>query len=161
MMHGGKGDFYWGGDLSYEPVTPDLYLADGDRVEIGGVRLTAHLTPGHTKGCTSWSMRVSDKDKDYAVLFLCGLTVSPHKLTNNALYPDIIKDVRDSFAKLRSMNADVLLASHAFWFDLESKANRQKEGASNPFIDPGELQRHLTEMEQDFEQALQAQERQR
>ena len=161
MMHGGKGDFYWADELSYEPVTPDRFVADGDRVELGGLSLTAHLTPGHTKGCTSWSMRANKNGKNYDVLFLCGLTVSPYKLTNNEQYKNIVEDVRQSFIKLRSMHADVLLAAHGFWFDLEGKAGRQREGAQNPFIDPDELGRHLAEMEKDFEQALQAQEHQR
>lgn len=95
------------------------------------------------------------------MLFLCGLTVSPYKLTNNEQYPNIVEDARNSVMKLRSMHADVLLASHGFWFDLEGKAARQKEGESNPFVDPEELGKHLTEMEKDLEQALQAQERQR
>ena len=161
MMQGGKGDFFWGDGMPYEPVKPDRYVADGDRVELGGVSLTAHLTPGHTKGCTTWTMRVNENGKKYDVLFLCGLTVSLYKLTNNPQYPNIVADARSSLHKLRSMHADVLLASHGFWFDLEGKAARQKKGAPNPFIDPGELGRHLTEMEQDLEKALQAQERPR
>jgi metallo-beta-lactamase class B len=161
MMHGGKGDFFWGDDAAYEPVKPDRIISDGERVELGGAHLTAHLTPGHTKGCTSWSMQVDENGTKYDVLFLCGLTVSPFKLTNNEQYPNIVEDVRNTLMRLRSMHADVLLAAHGFWFDLEGKAARQKEGSPNPFIDPGELGRHLTEMEKDFEQALQAQERQR
>ena len=167
MMQGGKGDyantgaFANGEDIGYEPITPDRIIADGERVELGGVGLTAHLTPGHTKGCTSWSMRAAENGQEYDVLFLCGLTVSPYKLTNNEKYPNMVDDVRNSFIKLRGIHADVLLAAHGFWFDFEGKAARQKEGAPNPFIDPGELGRHLTEMEKDFEQALQAQERQR
>jgi metallo-beta-lactamase class B len=161
MRRGGKGDFHWGDDLAYEPVTPDRYVGDGDRVKLGGVTLTAHLTPGHTMGCTSWSMQAAENGKNYDVLFLCGLTVSPYKLTSNDHYLNIVEDVRNSLAKLRGMHADVLLASHGFWFDLQGKAARQKEGKPNPFIDPRELERHLTEMEEDFEQALQAQERQR
>jgi metallo-beta-lactamase class B len=161
MMRGGTGDFYWGDELSYEPVTPDRFVVDGDRVELGGISLTAHLTPGHTQGCTSWSMQVKENGNDYNVLDLCGLTVSPYKLTNNEQYPNIVQDVRDTLMKLRGIHADVLLASHGFWFDLKGKAARQTEGGPNPFIDPGELGRHLTEMEKDFEQALQAQERQR
>jgi metallo-beta-lactamase class B len=161
MKHGGKEDFFWGDDLAYEPVVPDRDVADGDRVELGGVSLTGHLTPGHTKGCTSWSMRTNENGRDYDVLFLCGLTVSPYKLTNNEQYPNIVEDARNSVMKLRSMHADVLLAPHGFWFDLEGKAARQKEGESNPFVDPEELGQHLTEMEKDLEQALQAQERQR
>lgn len=159
MARGGKGDFYWGDDLAYEPVKPDRTVSDDESVELGGVSLTAHLTPGHTKGCTSWLMRVNEHAKDYDVLFLCGLTASPYKLTNNDKYPDIVEDERNTFRKLRGMHADVLVASHAFYFDLAGKAARQKPGAPNPFIDPGELGRHVTEMEKDFEEALQAQQR--
>ena len=161
MMRGGKGDFYRGDELAYEPVKPDRIISDGERVELGGVTLTAHLTPGHTKGCTSWSMRVNEDGKDYDVLFLCGLTVSLYKLTNNDKYPNIVQDARDTLRRLRGMHADVLLASHGFYFDLEGKAARQNAGAPNPFVDPGELGRHIAEMEKDFEEALQAQERQR
>jgi metallo-beta-lactamase class B len=161
MERGGKGDFFWGDDLAYEPVKPDRIVEDGERVELGGVSLTAHLTPGHTKGCTSWSMRTNDGGKDYDVLFVCGLTASLYKLTNNGAYPEIVRDERATFAKLRGMHADVMLASHGFYFDLAGKAARQKAGALNPFVDPSELARHVDEMEKDFEQALQAQERQR
>ena len=106
-------------------------------------------------------MRVNDNGKSYDVLFLCGLTVSPYKLTNNERYPNIVDDVRNTFARLRGMHADVLLATHGFYFDLEGKVAREREGDTNPFVDPRELSRHLTEMKTDFEQALQAQERQR
>ena len=161
MMRGGKGDFYWGDDLAYEPVKPDRIISDDERVELGGMSLTAHLTPGHTKGCMSWSMRVNEDGKDYNVLFLCGLTASLYKLTNNDKYPNIVEDVRSTLRRLRGMHADVLLASHGFYFDLEGKAARRKAGAPNPFVDPDELGRHVAEMEKDFEEALQAQERQR
>jgi len=161
MTRGGKGDFVHGDDLAYEPVKPDRIIADGERVELGGVSLTAHFTPGHTKGCTSWSMQAEENGQKYDVLFLCGLTVSPFKLTNNDKYPNIVDDFRTTFAKLHTMHADVFLAAHGFWFDLEGKAARQKPGVRNPFVDAGELGRHLTEMEKDFEQALQSQERPR
>jgi metallo-beta-lactamase class B len=167
MMHGDKDDYANNGvfdnghKLGYEPIKPDRFIADGENIELGGVTLTAHLTPGHTKGCTSWSMRANEDGKNYDVLFLCGLTVSPFKLTNNDHYADIVQDAQNSIMKLRSMHVDVLLAAHAFWFNLEGKAARQKQGAPNPFVDPDELGRHLTEMENDLNQALQAQEHQR
>ena len=167
MRQGGKHDyantgaFANGPDSGYEPVVPDRTIGDGEHVELGGVTLTAHLTPGHTKGCTSWSMHVNENGQGYDVLILCGLTVSPYKLTKNDQYPNIAQDARNSIMKLRAMHADVLLAAHGFWFGLEGKAARQAAGGPNPFIDPSELGRHLTEMEQDLEQALQAQERQR
>lgn len=106
-------------------------------------------------------MRVNEAGKELDVLFLCGLTVSPYKLTNNERYPNIVDDVRKTSTRLRGMHADVMLAPHGFYFDLEGKAARQAEGSANPFIDAGELGRHLAEREKDFEQALQSQERQR
>ena len=161
MTRGGKEDFYWGNDLAYEPVKPDRTISDGESVELGGVRLTALLTPGHTQGCTSWSMQVHEDGKDYGVLFVCGLTASLYKLTNNDKYPDIVGDMRDTLRRLHRLHPDILLAPHGFYFDLEAKAARQKAGAPNPFIDPGELARHVADMEKDFEQAVQAQEKQR
>jgi len=161
MMRGGKADFFWGDDLAYEPVKPDRVISDGERIELGGVNLTAHLTPGHTKGCTSWSMQVNEDGRRYDVLFVCGLTASGYKLTNNDKYPNIVEDVRDTLRRVRAMHADVLLAPHGFYFDLEGKAARQKAGTPNPFVDPGELGRHVAEIEKDFAEALQAQERQR
>jgi metallo-beta-lactamase class B len=162
MAQGGKGDFYWGDDLAYEPVKPDRIISDGEKIQLGSTTLTAHLTPGHTKGCTSWSMRTTENEKEYEVLFLCGLTVSPYKLTNNDRYPNIVDDVHETLARLRRMHADVMLASHGFYFDLAGKAERRRQqGSANPFVDPAELGRHLKEMQKDFEQALQEQERQR
>ena len=70
-------------------------------------------------------------------------------------------DVRNTLRRLRGVHADVMLATHGFYFDLEGKVARQNTGVPNPFVDPGELGRHLTEMEKDFEDALQAQERKR
>jgi metallo-beta-lactamase class B len=110
MARDGTGDFYWGDDLGYEPVKPDRTVSDGESVELGGVTLTAHLMPGHTRGCTSWSMHVNEVGKDYDVLFLCGLTASLYKLTNNDKYPNIVEDERNTFRKVRGMHADVLLA---------------------------------------------------
>jgi metallo-beta-lactamase class B len=89
------------------------------------------------------------------------LTTSLYKLTNNDKYPNIVDDESNTLQKLRGMRADVMLASHGFYFHLADKAARQKPGAPNPFVDPAELGRHVAEMEKDFQGALQAQERQR
>jgi metallo-beta-lactamase class B len=161
MMRGGRDDFFWGDDATYEPVKPDRIISEGDHVDLGGTTLTAHLTAGHTRGCTTWSMRVKEAGKDYDVLFLCALTASIYKLTNNERYPNLVQDARKTLERLRGMHADVMLAPHGFYFDLAGKAARQKPGAPNPFIDPRELQRHTSEIQKDLDDALQAQERQR
>jgi metallo-beta-lactamase class B len=165
MERGGKGDFAYGDDYPYEPVVPDQRIRDGEPVKLGDLTLTATLTPGHTRGCTTWWTRVEEGGRTYDVVFLCGLTVSPFKLTNNPVYPAVADDARRSIARLRSMQADVMLGAHGFWFDLTGKAARlvkaRRSRGPNPFVDPGELTRHLDEMSRDLDQALAAQERPR
>lgn len=78
-------------------MKPDRIVADGKHIELGGVNLTAHLTPGHTKGCVSWSATATEDGKDYNVLILCGLTASLYKLTNNEQYPNIVDDARRTY----------------------------------------------------------------
>jgi metallo-beta-lactamase class B len=165
MERGGRGDFAYGDDYPYEPVTPDQHVQDGEQVRLGDLTLTATLTPGHTRGCTTWSARIEEAGRTYDVVFLCGLTVSPFKLTNNPVYPAVVTDVRRSIARVRSLPVDVFVAAHGFWFDLTGKAARlaraRKTGAANPFVDPGELARHLDELERDLAESLEAQERAR
>ncbi|HZJ54758.1 MAG TPA: subclass B3 metallo-beta-lactamase [Myxococcaceae bacterium] len=165
MEQGGKGDFAYGDDYPYEAFTPDRRIRDGEQVQLGDVTLTATLTPGHTRGCTTWSTRIEEGGRTYGALFVCGLTVSPFKLTNNPVYPAVADDARRSIARLRSLRADVMLAAHGFWFDLTGKAARlaraRRRHAPNPFVDPAELGRHLDEMTRDLDQALSAQERPR
>jgi metallo-beta-lactamase class B len=166
MERGGKGDFAYGDDYPYEPIVPDRHVRDGEEIRLGGVTMTATLTPGHTRGCTTWSTRVEEGGPAHDVVFVCGLVVSPFKLTNNPVYPAVAADARRSIARLRSVPADVMLAAHGFWFDLTGKAARlaqaRKRGdGANPFVDPGELTRHLDEVDRDLDEALGAQERER
>jgi len=166
MDRGGLGDFAYGDDYSFDPFTPDQHVRDGEEVRLGDVTLTATLTPGHTRGCTTWSTRVEEGGRTLDVVFVCGLVVSPFKLTNNPVYPAVAADARRSITRLRSLRADVMLAAHGFWFDLTGKAARlahaRKRGdGANPFVDPGELGRHLDEVERDLDASLAAQERER
>jgi metallo-beta-lactamase class B len=162
MKRGGLGDFAYGDDYHFEAFTPDGRVQDGERVQLGDVSLLATLTPGHTRGCTTWSTRIEDGGTARDVVFLCGLVVSPFKLTNNPVYPAVAEDERRSIARVRALKADVFLAAHGFWFDLTGKAKRlARSRVPNPFIDPGALGRHLAEVEKDLDEALAAQERPR
>jgi metallo-beta-lactamase class B len=79
VANGGKGDFQWGDTFTYEPVKADRILKDMDRVELGGITLTARLTPGHTKGCTTWAMKANEEGKDYDVVFVGSVTAPGYK----------------------------------------------------------------------------------
>jgi metallo-beta-lactamase class B len=136
------------------PVKVDHTVKDGEAVKLGGVTLTAHVTPGHTKGCTTWTMSLTDGGTAHKVMFFCSISVAGNPLVGNAAYPQIVSDYRASFARVKAMQADVFLAPHGEQFGLADKLAKMKPGASNPFIDAGEKDRFLTGMKKDFDKAL-------
>jgi metallo-beta-lactamase class B len=128
-------------------------VGDGDTVQLGGVTLTAHLTPGHTRGCTTWTMPAREGGKVWNVLFHCSTTFPGYELLHNADYPNIVADYEHSFAVLRQLPCDVLLAPHGWFFALDEKRARIGQG-SNPFIDPRGCREFLEESERSFHREL-------
>lgn len=143
-------------DVSFAPLKIDRVVHDGDTVSLGGVTLTAHLTPGHTPGCTTWTMPVTENGTKYEVMFAGSTSVAGNPLVGNNAYPQIADDYRRAFAKLGTMKADILLTEHQRLSDEIGKAARAKSGAANPFVDAGALQRSVAESEADFEKQLAA-----
>ncbi|NIR70936.1 hypothetical protein GWN42_31900 [candidate division KSB1 bacterium] len=138
IANGGGNDYHLGDTWTYPPARVDRILKDREQVTLGGVTLTAYLTPGHTKGCTTWHTSVEEDGQRYDVVFV-GSTSVLHgvKLVNNPNYPEIAEDYARTFRTLKSLPCDVFLASHGRFFQMLDKAERLKEGASpNPFIDP-------------------------
>jgi metallo-beta-lactamase class B len=146
---------------SFPAVTPDRIIHDGDAVELGGVKMTAHLTPGHTRGCTSWTMVTQDAGKPYNVVFVGSASVLPnYRLTdrpgNPATYPGIEADYEKTFRVLKSLPCDVFLAAHGQFYSLVQKREAMsKHPAQNPFIDPAGYQAYITRAEAAFQAELQ------
>jgi hypothetical protein len=160
LAAGGKGDFGFGDKFLFEPVKTDRILRDGDEVELGGVKMTAHLTPGHTKGCTSWTMKVREGAKDYNVVFVGSTTVPGYKLVDNANYPAIADDYARTFRLLKSLPCDVFLGPHGSFFSLQEKSKLLAAGKEpNPFIDPDGYKTFLGETETQFKRLLEFQSR--
>lgn len=150
---GGKKDFQYANDSAtlYPPVKVDRILHDGDEVKLGGAVLVAHLTPGHTKGCTTWTMKVADGGKTYNVLILGSPNVNPgYKLVNNAAYPQIAQDYERMWRVLKSLPCDIFLGAHGEYFNMEEKYARMKNGGPNPFIDPDGYKAYVAQKEKDF-----------
>jgi len=161
---GGRKDFAYGNsaDEWYPPAKVDRVLHDGDEVRLGDTVLVAHLTPGHTKGCTTWTMKVTDGGKTYNVVIVGSPNVNPgpgYKLVNNAQYPQIAQDYEKTFRVLKSLPCDVFLGAHGSYFDMKAKLPRMKKGAANPFIDPAGYKAYVAETERAFQIKLAKQER--
>jgi metallo-beta-lactamase class B len=154
---GGKGNFQYGDVLTsrYQPTKVDRVLHDGDEVRLGGTVLVAHLTPGHTKGTTTWTMKIADGGKTYDVVIVGSPNVNDgYKLVNNALYPQIASDYEKMFRVLKSLPCDVFLGAHGNYYGMEEKYARMKEGAANPFLDPDGYKAYVAEREQAFRTEL-------
>lgn len=156
MERGGKGDFTFGDSFTFPPVKVDRVLHDGDVVTLGGTTLTARHTPGHTEGCTTWTMKAKDGGATRTVVFAGSLSVNPPvRLVTNESYPGIRRDYERSFRILRSFDADVFLGAHAGFFRLHDKAARLRAGETpNPFIDPDGLRTWVDGMERQFNERI-------
>ena len=149
---GGKEDFFYGHipAMLYPAAKVDRVLHDGDTVSLGDTVLTAHLTPGHTKGCTTWTMKVHEGGERYDVVIVGSPNVNEgYKLVNNAAYPQITSDYEKTFGVLRSLHCDVFLGAHGNYYDMESKYARMT-GSANSFVDPKGYQEYVNERERVF-----------
>lgn len=140
--------------VPFPPVKVDRAVRDEETVQVGPIVLTAHSTPGHTPGCTSWSMTVQDGGRPVDVLFLCSITVAGNLLVGNTAYPRIVDDFRATFARLAAMKADVVLTSHPEIAGVLGREARRKPGQPNPFIAPAALAAIVAAARENFETAL-------
>lgn len=142
--------------FNFAPVKVDRVLKDGDTVGVGGEVLIAHVTPGHTAGCTTWTFPVKIEGKPAQAIVYCSTSVAANRLvskTRGPQYPGIVADYEKSFATLKSLKADIFLAPHGEQFDMDEKRARLGKGP-NPFVDPTELQVRTAASEQAFRQDL-------
>jgi metallo-beta-lactamase class B len=144
-------------DLDFPPVKVDHVLEDGEKVSLGGTTLTVVATPGHTAGCTSYLLPVTDQGTKHTAFFFCSASVALNRLAPDPQYPGIVDNYRKTFARLGTLHADVFLAPHAEMYDLPGKLAKVQPGQPSPFVHPGDLEASAAGFERDFEQALKAQ----
>ncbi|MEH6676256.1 subclass B3 metallo-beta-lactamase [Phenylobacterium sp.] len=143
--------------FAFKPVAVDRVLQDGDKVELGGVALSAHLTPGHSPGCTTWTFPLEVDGQTRQAMIYCSTSVAANRLVSadkGPQYPGIVGDYEQTFARLKTMKADVFLAPHAEQFGLAKKRAAMREGGPSPFVDPTELQRVVAASEAAFRTEL-------
>jgi metallo-beta-lactamase class B len=150
---GGRDDFALGNSPEYRfPVTKvDRVLHDGDKVRLGNAVLVAHLTPGHTKGCTTWTMKVNEGGHIYNVVIVGSANfLSSYKLVGDPAYPNMAQDFQLTFRTLKALPCDVFLGAHGSYYGMLKKFDARKAGAVNPFIDPAGYQSYVAAKDQEF-----------
>ena len=129
----------------------DRVLHDGETVELGGSKLTAHLTPGHTRGCTTWTMPVRDGGRTLDAVIIGSPNVNAgYLLVDNRDYPQIAQDYVKTFTVLKSLPVDLFLGAHGAYFGMKAKHDKKQNGESNPFIDPVGYKSYVAEREATF-----------
>lgn len=141
----------------------DRVLHDGDTVELDGSALVAHLTPGHTRGCTTWTMKSRNGGRTLNVVIVGSPNVNPgYILVGNKTYPQIASDYEKTFRVLKALPCDVFLGAHGGYFDLKDKYEKMKSGAAgNPFIDPEGCRAYVADREAAFRRELEKEEKAR
>jgi metallo-beta-lactamase class B len=156
MARGGRNDHALGDGLTYRAIKVDHVIRDREEVSVGEATVTARLTPGHTPGCTTWTMKVDDEGRPRHVVFHCSTSILPGvTLRGNAKYPLIAEDFKRTFEVLRSLPCDVFLGPHGQFFGLEEKSERLRKGEKpNPFVDPKGYRQFVDRGEQTYLQKL-------
>lgn len=151
---GGTTDFQYGksSDMLFPAAKVDRVLHDGDEVRLADVVLVAHKTPGHTKGCTTWTFKVQDAGKSYNVVIVGSPNVNPgYNLVNNKQYPQIAQDYERTFLVLKSLPCDIFLGAHGSYYGMREKfAAIKANPAQNPFIDPVGYRNYVADRESAF-----------
>jgi metallo-beta-lactamase class B len=151
LERGGKGDPNFGDRFPFEPTKPDETFANGKQIKLGGTTLRANVTPGHTKGCTTWTTMVQEGGKKLNVVFVCSISSPGYRLVNNKGYKDIEADYLRSFEWFKNAKVDIFLASHAVFYDIEGKMTAIRAGTKvNPFIDPKGYKEFIERNEKEF-----------
>jgi metallo-beta-lactamase class B len=158
LKKGGHGDFRFGDTLSFPPVDVDQIIGHGESIELGGQKLTAHLTPGHTKGNTTWTTKISDGARSYDVVFAGSPTALDYQLVGKESYPGIAADFERTFAVLKKLPCDIFLSDHGSFFSFLEKRERLARGENpNPFIDAAGYKKFVTQYEKEFRDKLELQ----
>ncbi|MGZ6011503.1 MAG: subclass B3 metallo-beta-lactamase [Caulobacteraceae bacterium] len=139
----------------WPPAKVDRLVHDGEVVRLGAIGMRTVFTPGHTPGCTSWTLDASERGQAYAVIFPCSLSVAGNVLVGNKAYPSIAADYRRTLDRLQAYNgADVVLTAHPEVADVLGRHEAQRLGDNDPWGDSGQFGAILGAAEAELDQAL-------
>ena len=159
LEDGGKSDFRFGddADMHFEPVKVDQTFKDGEKISLGGVELTAHGHPGHTKGATSFTMNIAEEGRTYRVGIVNMGSINPGVFVSGMPgYPGIREAYARTFHDQNEMQIDIWLASHAAQFDMHGKFKPGDPYDPNRFMDPDGFHAAVKRLETTYREHLYA-----
>ena len=159
LESGGKLDFHYGQhkEFGFDPVRVDTVFKDGDEIKLGDISMLALLTNGHTRGSTSFVMKIVDKGKTYSVLFPNGTSVNPgYRLNKDPSYPGIADDFRRTYGILERLEPDIWLYAHNETHDYEAKLARSVKEGTQAWVDPAGYQKWVAKQRARFDDVLAA-----
>jgi metallo-beta-lactamase class B len=156
IRSGGVGQYLYA-DSRWPACEVDQVLDDGDKVTLGGTTLVARRTPGHTRGCTTWTWQAKEGHKKYDVVVIGSPNANPgYKLVGNKEYPEIADDFAKTFKLLKSFPCDVFLGAHGEYYGMAAKYERIKD-KEDPFVDSKGYKEYVELKQKEFETKLAAQ----
>jgi len=159
IASGGKGQYLY--SEGWKPCAVARVLKDGDAVTLGEATLTARHTPGHTRGCTTWTLQAADGGKLRNVVVIGSPNVNAgYQLITNRDYPEIAEDFARTFRLLKSLPCDIFLGAHGNYYGMEAKfARLQKDPKTNPFVDPEGYRAYVENRHKSFQETAQEQQK--
>jgi metallo-beta-lactamase class B len=153
---GGKLDFHYGQvkEFAFEPAKVDTVLRDGEEIKLGDISIMAMLTPGHTRGSTSYATRIVVEGKPYIIVFPDGTGVNPgYRVGKNPSYEGIADNYRMTWRKLEGLRPDIWLQGHPDAFGYEEKLSRTGKEGAGAWVDPEGYRKFIAAARVKFEAA--------
>lgn len=154
LERGGRDDPQYGDSLPYTPVHVTRTVTDGETLRLGDLLLTAHLTPGHTKGNTTWTWQSCEGERCLNIVDVGSLSAPDYKLVDNPNSPDIVKDYESSFIRVAALPCDIALAPHPGMVDFWTRVDKRTQGDTNALIDPTLCRAYAKDARESFEKEL-------
>ena len=159
LADGGASDAHFGecAEFRFPPVTTDRILADQDLIELGNLKITTHLHPGHTEGSSSYSLAVEEDDRLYNVLIANMGTINPgKKMIDEPTYPGVAEDFAGTFAKQKALSVDVWVAAHASQYQRDAKFTTGQAYDPDTFVDPAGFLSEVERLEAIYQAQIRA-----
>jgi metallo-beta-lactamase class B len=159
LQRGGRNDPHYGDRFPFPPVQVTRTVADGESLRLGDLLLTAHLTPGHTKGNTTWTWKSCEGTRCLHMVDIGSLSAPDYKLIANPKYPDIVKDYENSFAVVEALPCEIALAPHPGMVDFWERVAKRDQGDADALIDSALCRTYAKNARKNFAEELTKQRR--